>query len=146
MDTRIARLKTAAECDAFIRNVYEKHPELALLARKRAVQLQAAQYGAESQAELESLEAVFAYEAALSKRKGRRTRAGRTWPMIKERGILAAVDAIVQRPDESLGYKTLVEMGLGDFAFEHVVLRHRELFSEAAVKRSEQRLRELTGA
>lgn len=140
MDHRVARLKTPAECDAFIENVRAAHPSLALEARRRAVQLRATEYGANTQAELEALEAVYAYEAALSLQEGKKTRAGRTWPMIKERGILAAVDAIVQRPDDSIGYATLVKMGMKDFAFEQVVLRYPELFSQAAIERSRQRV------
>lgn len=146
MDERVARLKTPAECDAFIRNVQTAHPGLALEARLRAVQLHAAEHGANTQAELEALEAVYAYEAALSRRKGRKTRASRTWDMIKRKGIIAAVDSIVQRPMETVGYTTLVEMGLKDFAFENVVLRHRELFSTEAVERSRQRIGQVADA
>jgi hypothetical protein len=140
VDERVARLKTPAECDAFIKNVHAAHPKLALEARLRAVQLRAAEHGAKTQAELEALEAVYAYEAALSRRNGKKTRASRTWDMIKRRGIIASVDAIVQRPTETVGYTTLVEMGLKDFAFENVVLRHCELFSVEAVERSRQRV------
>lgn len=140
MDERVARLKTPAECDAFIKNVQAAHPKLALEARLRAVHLRAAEHGAKTQAELEALEAVYAYEAALSRRNGKKTRASRTWDMIKRRGIIPAVDAIVQRPTETVGYTTLVEMGLKDFAFENVVLRHCELFSVETVDRSRQRV------
>ena len=142
MDERVARLKTPAECDSFIRNVQAAHPNLALEARLRAVQLRAAGHGAETQAELEALEAVYAYEAALSRRNGKKTRASRTWEMIKRRGIIQAVDAIVQRPTETVGYTTLLEMGLKDFAFENVVLRHPGLFSTEAVDRSQRRVKE----
>ena len=146
MDERVARLKTPAECAAFIRNVQRTHPMLAVEARLRSVQLQAAEHGAKTQAELEALEAVYAYEHALSRRKGKKTRASRTWNMIKLRGVIAAVDAIVQRPVDSVGYTTLVEMGLKNFAFENVVLRHRELFSAEAIERSQQRVERGTDA
>lgn len=63
--------------------------------------------------------------------------------MIERHGIVIAIERLVTRPDESPGYKTLVEMGMEDMAFEQVVLRHREAFSEKAVLASEARLKRL---
>jgi hypothetical protein len=62
--------------------------------------------------------------------------------MIERHGIIGAVERAVDRTDETTGYTALVEMGVQDFAFEAVVLRHPELFSEKAVKRSSERLNE----
>lgn len=42
------------------------------------------------------------------------------------------------------GYAALVEMGLEQFAFEAVVLRHPHLFSHEAVERSRERMRART--
>ena len=56
------------------------------------------------------------------------------------RGILAAVERIVDRPDGTAGFTALQEVGLENFAFEAVVLRHKDLFSESAVKRSRERM------
>ena len=56
-------------------------------------------------------------------------------------GVVPAVETIVKRPAEKVGYRTLVELGLGDKAFEAVVLRHEALFSPDAVKTSRDRLR-----
>jgi hypothetical protein len=44
-----------------------------------------------------------------------------------------------------MGYTALVEMGLQDKAFEAVVLRHPDVFSAAAIRRSKERLRNWTG-
>lgn len=143
VDESIAKLTTPASCEQFALNVEAsgKH-ELALRARRRAVELRAAEHGAVNQAEREALEAVYAYERVLSAHKGRGTRASRTWQMIERHGIINAVERVVARSAESAGYAMLVNMGLQDMAFEAVVLRHPELFSVEAVRRSRQRLDE----
>jgi len=46
----------------------------------------------------------------------------------------------VNRPTETSGYRALVEMGLEEYAFEIVILRHPQLFSAEAVERSRQRM------
>ena len=62
--------------------------------------------------------------------------------MIKRHGIIIAVERAVNRPQETAGYKTLVDMGMQDFAFEAVVCRHPNVFSPEALKRSQERLKE----
>ncbi len=96
-------------------------------------------------AERESYEAVYAYEEALSSLKGKTIRAGRTWPMIKDHGIIGAVERIVTKRKETEGYRVLVEMGMEHMAFEAVVLRHPESFSPEAVAAADDRLRRLRG-
>ena len=140
MDEAVQRLKTPAECEQFIKNVQEKFPDLVLEARRRAVELRAVTHGAETAAENEALKAVYAYEEVLSAKRGRRTRASRTWQMIKRHGIIGAVERAVNRKDETTGYTTLIEMKMEDFAFEAVVLRHRELFSPETVERAKIRM------
>ena len=86
MDDPIAKLKTPEDCEQFAINVEERgKPELALAARRRAVELRAAAHGASTAAEREALETVYAYERVLSTRHGRKTSASRTWPMINYR-------------------------------------------------------------
>lgn len=141
MDKRIAKLKTPEQCAIFARNATDRNrPDLAEQARKRAVQLSADSLGAESEAEKEALQAVFAYEEVLTKKKGKRTRASRTWQMINRHGIIKAVERAVNRNAETQGYTALVEMGLEEFAFEAVILRHPSEFSKEAVLRSRARL------
>ena len=60
--------------------------------------------------------------------------------MIKKQGIIAAVEKIVTRKNETTGYRVLVEMGMQDMAFEAVVLRHPDVFSVEAVEQSQSRL------
>jgi uncharacterized caspase-like protein len=105
MDERVARLTTPEACEQFAINVEERgKPELALDARRRAIELRAAAHGASTVAEREALEAVYAYELVLSTKRGRNTRASRTWQMIERRGVLPAVEHIVTRSTETTGY------------------------------------------
>ena len=143
MDDRVAKLKTPEECAAFAKNVTERgRPDLAIAARKRAVQLRAESFGANSEVERECIEAVFAYEEVLSVKSGRRQRASRTWPMIERHGVIEAVERVVKRKADAAGYTALVEMGLEEHAFEAVILRHPSAFSPEAVARSKERLGE----
>lgn len=144
MDESIRRtLQTPEECEQLAVNVEARgKPELALEARRLAIELRAAAHGAKTAAEREALEAVYAYERAMSALKDKKTRASRTWQMIERRGIIQAVEVVVSRSTESAGYTTLVKMGLEKMAFEAVVLRHPDVFSAEAVARSKQRLRE----
>jgi hypothetical protein len=106
------------------------------------VELRALAHGAKSQTERECLEAIYAYEEVLTAKNGRRTRASRTWQMIERHGILGAVERAVNREAETAGYTALLEMGLQDYAFEAVVVRHPELFTPETVQRSQSRVDE----
>ena len=141
MDERLARLKTPDECEQFAINVQTRLPDLARAARRRAVELRAAEHGTTSTAEREALEAVYAYERVLSQKRGKKIRASRTWQMIERHGIVGAVERAVSRSDDPAGYMTLVEMGMQDLSFEAVVVRHPEVFSREAVTHSADRLR-----
>lgn len=140
MDATIARLDSPDKLEQFAINVEPHSKPHADAARRRAVQLRAAEHGAESDTERECLEAIYAYERAESKIRGKKFRASRTWPMIERRGIIPAVEFVVTRRVETTGYLTLVEMGLGEMAFEAVVLRHPQAFSAEAVEASRTRL------
>ena len=142
MDDRVARCDTPESCEQFAINVQGRLPELAQAARRRAVELRAARYGATSPAELEAIQAVYAYERGLRTKHGKNVSASRTWQMIRRHGIIPAVEKVVSRDDDSTGYTILVEMGMSDFAFEAVVCRHPEVFSAEAVQRSQGRLAE----
>ena len=135
-DERVLRLNTPQDCEQFALNVADRLPGLAVAARRRGITLQAEAHGAASAPEREALEAVYAYERALSVK----TRASRTWPMIRKHGILRTIEKTVDRADDPLGYRLLEQLNLQDLAFEAIVLRHPEAFSEAAVERSRERL------
>ena len=140
VDEVINKLQTPDSCEQFAVNVEKRAPARAQLARVRAVVLRAAAHGAGTAVEREALEAVYAYESAMSSRKGRRFHASRTWQMIERHGIIPAVERIVARSTASSGYSTLVERGFKDKAFEAVVLRHPEAFSEKAVESARKRM------
>ena len=143
MDKRIQRLDTLKKCENFARNATERgRPDLAKESRQRAVQLRAQEHDAKSAAEKEALQAVYAYEDLLTNKNGRNTRASRTWQMIKRHGIIEAVERAVKRNAVTQGYTMLVEMGLEEHAFEAVILRHPEVFSDEAVRISRTRLTE----
>ena len=142
MDERVTRLTTPEECEQFALNVANRFPELARQAHRRAVELKAATHDATSAAEIEALQAVYAYEKVLSDTRGKTVRASRTWQMIKRHGIIKAVERAVDRKEVTAGYTALVAMGMQDFAFEAVVCRHPSVFSPSALKRSQERLKE----
>jgi hypothetical protein len=146
MDECIARLTTPENCEQFARNVQNDHPELAQQARRRAVELRAdahaTKLGVTNAVEREALRVIYAYEEILFKKHGRKVRANYTWRMVKDHGIIGAVERAVNRPTDASGYLALVEMNMQDIAFEAVVLRHPDHFSAEAVQRSAQRLKE----
>jgi len=144
MDDRVKKLKTPAECETFEANAKALgRGDLVVQARPRRVELRAVAYGAKTDAERECVEAIYAYEETLSGRNGKRTRATRTWQMIGRHGIIGAVERAVDRPDGTAGFAALKEVGLDNFAFEAVVLRYPDLFSEGAVARSRERMESL---
>ena len=141
MDERVKKIDTVKKCEIFARNARDLDREdLAKQADARAVEISADAHNAQSEVERECLQAVYAYEAAQSRLKGRTFRATRTWQMIQRHGIIKAVERAVDRVDETMGYQTLVDMGMGEFAFERVILRHSEKFSGGAVSRSRERV------
>lgn len=142
MDETIAKIKTPEGLEQFAINVESHSHRHAQAARRRAVELRAAAHGANTEVERECLEAIYAYERAESEIRKKKFRASRTWPMVERRGIIPAVEHVVTRRVETTGYRTLLEMGFQDKAFEAVVLRHPGAFSEEAVTASRERLRE----
>ena len=143
MDDRIKRLDTPKKCEIFARNATEHgRPDLAVEAIQRAVEIRADEHGAKTPAEIEALQAIYAYEELLTRKNGRRTRATRTWQMIDRHGIIEAAERAVKRDVAPQGYTILEEMGLQEFAFEAVILRHPEVFSEEAIRVSQLRLKE----
>jgi hypothetical protein len=143
VDERIKRLDTVKKCENFAKNAAERgRPDLAQEALQRAVELRADKHKATTAAEKEALQAIYAYEELLTNKNGRRTRATRTWQMIDRHGILEAVERAVNRPVETQGYTMLKVMGLEEYAFEAVILRNPEVFSEKAIQVSRERLSE----
>ncbi len=110
MDKRVKNIKNARLCEIFAKNAEERgRPDLANEARIRAVEIRAEEYGAKSEAEKEAIQAIYAYEEVLTKKNGKRTRASRTWQMIKRRGIIESVERAVNRESVAQGYTALAD-------------------------------------
>ncbi len=146
MDETIAKISTPEGREQFALNVEERSPERAQAARRRAVELRAdllaAEHGAETQAERESIQAICAYERTLYKKHGKHKRAAYTWRMVRARGIIPAVENAVMKPKETAGFRALEAEGMLSMAFEAVVLRHPEVFSSEAIAASQRRMDE----
>jgi hypothetical protein len=141
MDYRVERLRTPAECEIFAKNAAARnHPELALQAQRKAIDLQVSTHETVSAVEAEGLAAVYAYEALLTRRNGKKTRATGTWQAVKRYGIIEAVQRAVSRPPEQPGPVTLRDLGLEDLAFEALIVRHEASFSAEAIQVSKERL------
>ncbi|MDO9478487.1 MAG: hypothetical protein Q7L07_17400 [Pseudohongiella sp.] len=141
MDDRVKKIDSPEKCEIFAKNAIQRgRQDLANEALLRATELRAQSYGAVTQAEQEALQAIYAYEETLRAKNGKKTRATRTWQMIGRHGIIESVNRAVCRPVETQGYKALLKMGLADFAFEAVILRHPDVFSAEAVAVSRERL------
>ena len=140
MPVEIPTFDAPEKYEQYALNVEVRAPEKAQEARRQAVKLRATRDGAKSEVERECLEAIYAYEWTLFKKHGKRQRASYTWRMVDERGIIPAVEHAVTRPKETAGYRGLQAEGMLDMAFEAVVLRHKGMFSEDAVKKSDERL------
>ena len=135
MDYRVERLRTPAECEIFAKNAAARNrPDLVLEAQRKAIDLQVSTHETGSLVEAEGFAAVYAYEALLTRKNGKKTRATAIWQAIKRRGIIEAVQSAVSRPPDRTGRVTLRDLGLEDLAFEALVVRHEASFSDAAVR------------
>ena len=138
------KLTTPEECMRLAGNVKVSNPELAKRARRKAVELRASFYEYTSDVELQLLKALYAYEEVLFEKNKRKTRATRTWQMIKRYGIIGAAERAVDRKIEPIGYKLLTEMGMHDLTFEAVIVRYPHSFKPEVVSRAKSRLTELS--
>jgi hypothetical protein len=144
MDEILPTLTTPEACENFEKMALERgRPDLAVGARKRAIELRASEMRPKTDVERECWIAIHAYERALAQVRGRKTRASRTRQMIDRHGMIGAVERAVNRPDDPTGFTMLLDLGLQDYAFEAVVLRHESSFSSEAVQRSRERLSKL---
>ncbi|HKW15589.1 MAG TPA: hypothetical protein VJS69_13970 [Candidatus Krumholzibacteria bacterium] len=136
----VGHLKTPEDCEQVALNVEAKQPLFAIAARRKAIEIKASTHQATTDAEVQALQAVYAYERVLTLERGRKTRATRQWQMVTKLGIIGAVESIVKSPTASAGYEALVKMGMQDMSFEAVVLRHPDVFSAEAVAQSKHSL------
>ena len=121
MHELVERIKEPELCYVFARNATRRgHPELALQAYRRAVDLRAEQHPTNSPAEFAAVRAIYAYEEALSYSKGKRTRATGTWQLVNRHGLLPALNKrLSSRSSEDVA-PVLSELGMTDYSFEAV--------------------------
>jgi hypothetical protein len=140
MDERVTRLRTPEECDIFATNATaRKRPDLALEARRKAVDLKVATHSADTPLEKEALAALYSYETALTHQKGKKVRATRTWQLVKKKGILKAAQQTVCTEAD---HQALLNLGLEDLSLDALIQRHPESFSAEAVESSAARMAE----
>ena len=133
MHELVLRINEPELCYIFAKNATRRgHPELALQAYRRAVDLRAAQHETDSAAELSALRAIYAYEEALSFNKGKRTRATGTWQLVNRHGVLPALYKRLQSRDHEEVLPILKELGMEDYSFNAVYEAHPEAFGQMA--------------
>ncbi|WP_116364318.1 hypothetical protein [Parahaliea mediterranea] len=133
MHDLVLRISDPDKCYVFARNAERQgHPELALQAYRRAVDLRAEGYGTDSDLEFAAVRAIYAYEEALSYRKGKRTRATGTWQMANRHGVVEAVQKrLGSRAGDDL-QAVLKELGMEDYSFSAVRAAYPDVFTQAA--------------
>lgn len=133
MHELVTRIKDPELCYVFARNACRNgHPELAIQAYRRAVDLRAQGHDADSDAERATLRAIYAYEEALSYRKGKRTRATGTWQLVNRHGLLPALCKRLASGGQDDVRATLIELGMEDYSFEAVHEAHLGAFEAQA--------------
>ena len=121
MHELVMRISDPELCYVFARNARRKgHPELALQAHRRAVDLRTEAYPTTCEVERAAARAVYAYQEALSFAKGKRTRATGTWQMVNRFGVIEAVARRAQSRGGDDIDETLKELGMQDYSFEAV--------------------------
>ena len=133
MHELVQRIKQPELCYVFAKNANLRgHPELAVQAYRRAVDLRAEQHETVSAAELSALRAIYAYEEALSFSKGKRTRATGTWQLVNRHGVLPALFKRLQSRDNEEVLPVLKELGMEDYSFNAVREAHPDAFGKMA--------------
>ncbi|MBA4409701.1 MAG: hypothetical protein C0397_09795 [Odoribacter sp.] len=139
MNEIIKRLESPEECMKFV----DIYTELANQARLRAIELRAKSHPSNTYVETELYKVLYAYEDVLSKKNGKKTRASRTWQMVRKYGIIGAAERAVNRDVDPQGYKILVEMRLEKLTFEQVIVDYPNAFGNDVVNRAKERLNKL---
>jgi hypothetical protein len=133
MHELVERIKDPQLCYVFATNATRRgHPELAIQAYRRAVDLRADQHPVASAAEGAALRAIYAYEEALSYSKGKRTRATGTWQLVNRHGVLAALGKRLQSRGGEDMHAVLKGLGMEDYSFEAVRKAYPEAFDKIA--------------
>jgi len=138
-DVRVQRLTTPKQCLIFARNAHDRdRDDLARQCRHRWVELTAAEHlgtGEEEEpVDRELWQALAASEFVLGRN------ATGTRLAIRRRGLVRAAEQVVCKGELSTMFTELDEAGLLEYAWEHVVLRNPDAFSEQARESAQARL------
>lgn len=85
-------------------------------------------------------EVIAAYEAFLTERNDRKTRATRTWQKVRNKGVKQAIIEWVTSKQERQGFIDLVEAGYGEFTIEALVVAMPQEFEAYVVMAAQKRL------
>jgi hypothetical protein len=129
----VSRISEPELCYVFARNANRKgHPDLALQAVRRAVDLRAEQHAPADEAERAALRAIYAYEEALTHLKGKRTRATGTWQLVSRHGVFPALAKRLGARSGKDVTSALQALDLLDYSFEAVRDAYPVAFARAA--------------
>ena len=133
MHELVQRIKKPELCYVFAQNATKRgHPELAVQAYRRAVDLRSEQHSEQSEAEQAALRSIYAYEEVLSYAKGKRTRATGTWQMVNKYGVFTTLaKRLSGRGVEEL-LPVLKELGMEDYSFDAVRENYPSAFEQQA--------------
>ncbi len=138
----IFAITTPEDCEVMARNCEARgRSDLALLALQHSIELRAKTVEVETEPEADAVQSVYAFEETQYVKLGKRIRASKTWKMIKDHGVMGAVERIVNQTQETDDYQGLVDLGLEGFAFECVVDKYPDLFEQATVKTARARIK-----
>ncbi len=138
-DQRVQRLTTPNACAIFERNAHDRgRSDLAEQARHRWIELSAAALAGETAGHSALDDALWAGLSAQEYVLGRA--ATPTRQRFKRTGPAKTAERIVCQSESGVGLAVLADTGLLDYAWESIVMRYPEAFSEKAVARSRERL------
>ena len=138
-DARVQRLATPKECRIFERNATDRsRDDLAVQARQRWIRLSADDHAGKADEDdalaRELWESLSAYEYVL----GRSATGLRQ--TIRRRGLVRATEHFATKAEMPVQLTGLADAGLIDYAWEHAVLRHPDVFSAVAAEHARERL------
>lgn len=140
----INNLKTEKECENFAKNAEKRQrPDLVELIHRKSIDLAIKKHPDFSSlrvVEIECLKAIYCYEKVLKIKNGKTTKANYTWKSISNHGIINAVDKLVSKTDDTMGFTHLNKIGLADYSFEAIVIRYPNSFSNKAAEQAKLRL------
>lgn len=137
---RISSFFTIQQCEQFAVNARVRGREdLAIEAEKKAIELAPNKLTDADNITRECIQAIHAYERSKTT-STRKFRASRTWQMFERHGAVGTIERSVTRSNPTMGYEALRDAGFEDYAFENIVLRHPEHFSQECRERAAERI------